>query len=167
VLSSLKFAQIVGEIRIFCRQRFGIADFDVDCLYSWPFRACAKKPTPLPDNTRSVESITRDEKLHALTGAKIRTDYGALACSIFVQHKNFNRVTQVTVIKLIVANAMEPHGRIWRDHEIQCGARWPPIQKWRRQSARRDSLVADECDTHETARAMRFELKQRTNLFGT
>ena len=31
-----------------------------------------------------------------------------------VQHQNFNRITQVTVIKLIVTNAMESHRRIRR-----------------------------------------------------
>jgi hypothetical protein len=102
-----------------------------------------------------------------LAGAEIWTKYGALACAIFVQHKNFNRITQVTVIKLIVADAMESHGRIRRDHEIQCGARWPAIKKWGWEPAGRNSLVADKCDAHETARGVWLELEQRANLFGT
>jgi hypothetical protein len=40
-----------------------------------------------------VEGVAGDQKLHALTRAQIRTDYGALACSIFVQHENFDRIT--------------------------------------------------------------------------
>ena len=36
-LSSLERAWIVGHVRIFRRQRFDIADFDVDFLYTWPF----------------------------------------------------------------------------------------------------------------------------------
>jgi hypothetical protein len=56
-----------------------------------------------------VERITRDQKLHALASAEIWTNYRALPCDIFVQHKNFNRITQVTVIKLIVANARQGH----------------------------------------------------------
>jgi hypothetical protein len=121
----------------------------------------------LSDDARSVERIARDQKLHALAGAEIWTNYGALACAIFVQHKNFNRITQVTVIKLIVTNAMESHRRIRRDHEIQCGARWPAIKKWCWEPAGRNSLVADKRDAYEPASGVRFELEQGANLFGT
>jgi hypothetical protein len=71
------------------------------------------------------------------------------------------------VIKLIVANAMESHGRIWGDHEIQCGARWPAIKKGCWWPAGCNSLVADKCDAHETAGGVRLELEQFANLFGT
>ena len=163
----LKCAQIVGDVRIFRRQRFEVADFDVDFFYAGPFRARAKKPASLTNDAGRVESITRNEKLHALACSEIRTYDGALACSIFVQHKNFNRITQVTVIELIVAYAMESYRRIRRHHEIECGARWPTIQKRCWQSAGRDSLIADKCDTNETARGVRLEFEQSANLFST
>ena len=35
------------------------------------------------------------------------------------------------------------------------------------ESAGRNSLVADKCDAHKTARGVRLELEQRANLFGT
>jgi len=151
----------------FRRQRFDIADFDVDFLYTGPFCARAEEPSPLSDDACSVERIARDQKLHALAGAQIWTDYKALARAVFVQHKNFNGITQVTVIKLIVANAMESHRRIRRHHEIQCGARWPAIKKWRWEPAGLNSLVADKRDTYEPASGVRLELEQRANLFGT
>ena len=100
-------------------------------------------------------------------GAQIWTDYNALARAVFVQHKNFNGIAQVTVIKLIVANAMQAHGRIRRDHKIQCGARWPAIKKWCWEPAGRNSLVADKCDADETARGVSLKLEQRANFFGT
>jgi hypothetical protein len=102
-----------------------------------------------------------------LTRAQIGTYDGVFACSIFVQHENFNRTPQVTVIKLIVANAMESHRRIRRDHEIQRGARWTAIKEGCWEPAGRNSLVADKCDAHETTRGMRLELEQRANLFST
>jgi hypothetical protein len=102
-----------------------------------------------------------------LTCAEIWTDYGAFACAVFVQHKNFYGIAKITVIKLIVANTMEAHRRIWCDHEIECRARWPAIKKWRWQSAGRNSLVADKRDAHKAARGVRLELEQRANLFGT
>src|SRR5262245_2670553 len=92
---------------------------------------CSHRGTaPLSNDTCSVQRIPRDQKLHALAGAKIRTYDDMLTCAVFVQHKNFNGITQVTVIKLIVANAVEAHRRIRRDHEIQRGACWPAIAKW-------------------------------------
>ena len=142
-LSSLKCAQIVGDIWIFCRQRFDIADFDVDFLYAGPFCARAEKPAPLSDDACSVEGVTRDEKLHALAGAEIRTYDDVLACSILMQHKNFNGIAQVTVIKLIVADTMKSDRRIRGHQEIEGGARWPAIKKWCWEPAGRDSLVAN------------------------
>jgi hypothetical protein len=100
-------------------------------------------------------------------GAQIWTDYNALARAVFVQHKNFNGITQVTVVKLIIPDAMNSHRRLGRDHEIQCGARWPAIKKWCWEPAGRNSLVADKCDAHETARGVGLELEQGANLFGT
>src|SRR6266478_55210 len=90
LLSLLKGAEIVGNVWIFRRKRFDIADFDVDFLYAGPFCARAEEPAPLSDDACSVERIAGDQKLHALTRAQIRTDYDAFACSIFVQHQNFN-----------------------------------------------------------------------------
>jgi hypothetical protein len=114
-----------------------------------------------------VERIARDQKLHALACAESRTYDDALACSILVQHKNFNWIAQVTVIKLIVADTMKSHGRIWGHHEIEGRPYWPAIKKWCREPTGRDSLIADECYARETARGLRLELEQRANLFGT
>jgi hypothetical protein len=100
-------------------------------------------------------------------GAQIWTDYNALARAVFVQHKNFNGITQVTVVKLIIPDAMNSHRRLGRDHEIQCGARWPAIKKWCWQLAGRNSLVAGKRDAHKPARGVGLELEQGANLFGT
>ena len=115
----------------------------------------------------SVERITRDQKLHALAGAEIWTYDDVLACSTLVQHKNFNWIAQVTVVKLIVADTMKSHGRIRGHHEIEGGACWPAIKKWGWEPAGRNSLIADKRDAHETARGVRLELEHRANLFGT
>ena len=68
------------------------------------------------------------------------------------------------MIKLIVMDAMQAHWRIRGDHEIERGARWPAIKKRCWEAARRNSLVADKCDAHETARGMRLQLEELTNL---
>src|SRR3954453_18178269 len=59
-LPVLECAEIVGNVWIFRRQRFDIADFDVDFLYSRPFCARAEEPAPLSDHACSVKRITRD-----------------------------------------------------------------------------------------------------------
>ena len=86
VLPLLKRMQIVGNVWIFCCQRFDVADCHVNSFYAWPFRARAEEPAPLSNDPCSVERIARDQKLHALTRAQIWTNNDALACSIFVQH---------------------------------------------------------------------------------
>jgi hypothetical protein len=91
-LSSLECTQIVGRVRIFRRQSFDIAGFDVDFFYAGPFCARTEEPAPLSDDACSVKRITRDQKLHALARLQIRTYDDVFACSIFVQHKNFNRI---------------------------------------------------------------------------
>jgi len=96
-LPLLECAQIVGNVWIFRSQRFDIADFDVDFLYAGPFCARAEEPAPLSDNPRSVERIARDQKLYALTCAEIWTDYGAFACAVFVQHKNFYGIAKIRI----------------------------------------------------------------------
>ena len=95
-LPSLERTQIVGHVWIFRRQGFDIADFDVDFLYAGPFCARAQEPAPLSCDSCSVERVARDQKLQALADAQIWTDYGTRACAVFVQHKNFNRITQVS-----------------------------------------------------------------------
>ena len=58
--ASLKRAQVVRHVWIFRRQRFHIADFDVDLLYAGPFCTTAEEPAPLSDDAGSMECITRD-----------------------------------------------------------------------------------------------------------
>ena len=162
----LEGTQIVGHIGVFRGERFYVAEFNVDFLYAGPFGARTEKPPPLPDNPRSVKRIAGDEELNAFPRLQIRTDNRTLACSIFVQHKNFNRIAQVTVIKLIVSNPMESHGRIRRHHEIQGRPRGAAIKKWRRKPSGRNLLVADKRDPYEPARGVRLEIEQCADLFG-
>ena len=83
----LERPQIVGHVWIFCCQRFDVTDFYVNSFYAGPFCARAEEPAPnaFGDDACSVEGVAGDQKLHALTRAQIRTHYGALAYSIFVQ----------------------------------------------------------------------------------
>jgi hypothetical protein len=82
----LESAQIVCYLWIFYCECFDVPDFYVNSFYAWPFRARAEEPSAISDHPRSVKGVTGDQKLHALTRAQIRTDYGALASSIFAQH---------------------------------------------------------------------------------
>jgi hypothetical protein len=66
-----------------------------------------------------VKSTAGDKQLHALAAAKIRTDNDALGGPIGVKHQNLNRVSEVIVIKLIVADAVQPHGGLGCYHEVQ------------------------------------------------
>src|SRR5947207_15921399 len=86
-LRCLKCAEIVGRAWIFRSQRFDIADFDVNSFYAGPFCARAEKPAPSPNNARSVERDSGNQKLHALSSAQVRSDYHMLGESVPVQHQ--------------------------------------------------------------------------------
>jgi hypothetical protein len=84
-----------------------------------------------------------------------------------MQHQNLNRIPQIIMIKLIVADAMEAHWRIGCDHEIEGGAGWAPFcERWG-QPTWCDALLTDERYPHEAARSMWLKLEERTNLFGS
>src|SRR6266478_1744126 len=153
----LKRAQVGGRVWIFCCECFDVADLDVDLFYTGPFCARAKKPTPAPDDTRSVKRVSWNQKLHALSSAQVRTDDNMLGYSAFVKHQNLDRITQVMVIKLVITDAVQAHRRIWGDHEIQCGARRPAINERCREPTGRDLLVTDEIHPHESTRGVRLQ----------
>src|SRR5262249_53606700 len=106
--------------------------------------------------TRAVWNVLPGSKAARVRRRQIRTYDDALACSILVQHKNFNWIAQITVIKLIVADTMKSHGRIRGRHEVEGGACWPATKKWCWEPAWRDSLIANKRYPHETARGVRL-----------
>ncbi len=71
------------------------------------------------------------------------------------------------MIKLVVADAMQPYRCAGRHHEIERGAGRPSIGEWRGQPARCDLLFTDEGHAHEPARCVRLELQKIVNLVGT
>ena len=153
----LKRAQVGGRVWISCCECFDVADLDVDLFYAGPFCARAEKPAPAPDDTRSVKRVSWNQKLHALSSAQVRTDDNMLGYSVLVQHQNLDRITQVIVIELVVADSMEAHRRIRRDHEIERGACRPAINERCREPTGRDLLVTDETHPHESTRGVRLQ----------
>ncbi len=63
-------AKIVGNLRIFRRQRIDVANLDIDRLYARPFGARTEEPAPkaFGDHARCVKCIAWNEKLYVLTG---------------------------------------------------------------------------------------------------
>jgi hypothetical protein len=48
-----------------------------------------------------------------------RTDDDALGRIVAMQQQDLERVAEIIVVKLIVADAVEPHGRDRRHHEVE------------------------------------------------
>jgi len=71
-----------------------------------------------------MKSIAWNKKLHALTTAQIGTDNSTHARGIGAQHQNFNRIAKVKVIKLIVADPVQPHVCVGRYHKVESGPNW-------------------------------------------
>jgi len=111
-----------------------------------------------------VKSIAGDQQVPALAAAKIRTDNDALGRPIGVKHQDLNRVTEVIVIKLIVADAVPPHGGLGCYHEVESGPGWTPFCEGRWQPAGCDQLFAHESQAHEPTRCVRFRFEKRADL---
>jgi len=107
----LECAQIIGHVGIFFGQRIDIANFDIGRLYARPFGARTEEPAPkaFGDHARCVKCIAWNEKLYVLTTAQLRTDNDALGRSIGVKHQDLNRIAEVIVIELVVADAVQSH----------------------------------------------------------
>src|SRR5207248_2142403 len=79
-------AKIVGNLRIFRRQRIDVADFDVSWLYAGPFGARAEEPAVMSDHTGSVERIAGNQELQQLPAAQVVPNHNVLGRAIDAQH---------------------------------------------------------------------------------
>ena len=59
-----------------------------------------------------MEGIAGDEELDALPAAQIRTDNDPLAGAVITQQKYFERIAEVVVVQLVIANAMSRTGAV-------------------------------------------------------
>jgi hypothetical protein len=110
------------------------------------------------DQTRGVEGVAGDEELDALSGAQIRPDHHPLALAVAAQQEDLERIAEIIVVELVVADAVEPHRGVGRHHEIEPRAHRSPIGERRRQPAGRDRQRAQIGDPHEAAGFMRSEI---------
>src|SRR5215216_6055830 len=114
-------AQIGGDGRIFPGQLVDVADLDVSRYDARPLGAGAQEPAAMPDQPCSVERVAGDQQLHALAAAQVRSDDDPLGGPIGVQQEQLQRITEIIVVELVVADAVKPNWRAGRHHEIECG----------------------------------------------
>jgi len=79
-----------------------------------------------------------------VTTAQIGTDNSTPARAIGAQHQNFNRIAKVIVIKLIVADPVQPHVCVGGYHKVESGPNWTAFCEWWRQPTSGDPLFAYE-----------------------
>lgn len=113
-----------------------------------------------------MKSIARNQPLYTLIAAKDRADHDTFALAVGAQHQNVNRVPEVIMIELIVSNAVQPHGCVGCNHEVESGTGWASFSEWRWQPTSSDPLFADESHAHEPARSMPFKLEKRADFCG-
>src|SRR5918994_5709331 len=86
-----------------------------------PFRARAEEPTTLPDEARGVERVARDQKLDPLPCPDVRADDDTFGAAVRVQQEYLERVPEIVVIKLVIADPMEADRCPRRNQKIQSG----------------------------------------------
>ena len=121
-----------------------------------PFGAGAEEPALAADHARGVKGVPRNQQLDTVAGPQIRADDNVLALAAQQQH--LDRVAQVIVIELVVADAMQPHRRLRRHHEVQRRAQRAAVGERRRQSAGRNRLRRAIGLAHEAAGGVRLEI---------
>jgi hypothetical protein len=76
-----------------------------------------------------MERVTWDEELDVFPAAHVWTDDDALARAVAAQKQDLERITEVIVVQLVIADAVEPHRCGWRDHEVERGSDRPSVAK--------------------------------------
>src|SRR5215469_18810489 len=104
-----------------------------------------------------MKRVAGDEELQVFPAAQVRPDDNAVARAVTAQQQDLERIAEVVVVELIVADAVELPRCSRRYHEIERGAHRSWGGKRRRQPAGRDRLRAEVSHAHEPARGMRLE----------
>lgn len=84
-----------------------------------------------------------------------------------MQHQDLNRIPEIIVIKLIVADAVQAHGCFGNYHEIERRTSWTPFGEGRRQATSSDPHFACESYAYKSTCGVGFKLEERTDLVGT
>jgi hypothetical protein len=66
-----------------------------------------------------MKCVAGDQQLNALAPAQVGADNDALGRAVAMQQQDLERVAEIIVVKLVVADAVEPHGRGRRYHEVE------------------------------------------------
>jgi len=107
---------------------------------------------------------TWQEQLHLVARGEIRPDDFDRVRPVGVQGQHLERIAQVAVVQLIVADAVQPHRPLGRHQEVQRAADRPPVSKRCAQAASHDSVDAAVRLGNEPARCVRREMEEFDDL---
>src|SRR3954452_5604309 len=82
---------------------------------AWPLRASAQEPFALPKKPRRVERRPGNQQLDAMARLDVRSDDDTLGSPSRVQQEELERIAEVIMIELIVADAVGADGGV-RSH---------------------------------------------------
>src|SRR5262245_30674296 len=96
--------------------------------------------------------------------AQIGADGMKLGGPVFQHHQNFYRVAEIVMIELIVADAMEFHRVLRRQHEIERRSRRPAVRERSLHAIWCNSLLAHEGDSDVAAGFFWREVKELAHI---
>src|SRR5207248_9667671 len=99
-------ADLGGHSRISGGEFVEFSDFDIFRNHAGPFGAATQEPSAVSKKPCSVECVAGNKQLHVLSLAQVRANDDPIGRAIVVQQKQFERIAQIIMIKLTVADAV-------------------------------------------------------------
>ena len=72
-----------------------------------------------------MKRAARNEELHLVSLAQVRPDDVVLRRAVLQHHQHLDRIAEIVMIELVVADAVQLHRLLRRQHEIERRARPP------------------------------------------
>ena len=135
-------------------------------LDAGPLGTGSEEPSPSGSEPRGVEGTARQEELNPFPSGEIRSHSVHGVVSLGVQRQHLERLAEIAVIQLVVANPVKPHRALRRHEKVQSTADGAAVTKRAAEPAGGDSFAAAVGLGHETARLMRLEMQEIDDLSG-
>src|SRR5918996_5336564 len=95
------------------RQLVDVADLDIFSRHdSWPLGASTEEPFAPAEQPRRMKGVAGNEQLNAMAASNVWSDNDPFGRRVRMQQENLERIAEVIMVELIVADPVGPNGRM-------------------------------------------------------